>query len=268
MSQLPLRLLPIALYTLSALSLYRGLRRSPRYSPVIPATIATSAAIVHGILVFGAIHTPTGPVIGITDSASLVGFVIAVTAALAMTVADLGLLPGVLFLLAGCLATGTGLVSGFAETPYAQWEVTAHIVLAALAAGWLSMAAVIVLLLAWQQRRLRARVPLGLLSLLPPIETMENALFQAIAGGFAVLTLALLTGFFFVYDLVAQHLVHKMVLALAAWTIFGILLWGRFHYGWRGRKALQFTMVGFISLILAYFGSKFVLETLLGRHWI
>jgi len=260
-------LLPIALYALAALTLHRGLRTSPDHSPRIAATLGAGAAITHGILLFGAIHSPNGTVLGITDSASLVGFVIAVTTVLAMALGRLGVLPAVLFLLAGILATGTGLVSGFAETPYPQWEVTAHIILAALAAGWLSMAAVIVLLLAWQQRRLRARVPLGVLSLLPPIESMETVLFQAIAGGFAVLTLALLTGFFFVHDLAAQHLVHKMVLAVIAWTIFGTLLWGRFRYGWRGRKALQFTLVGFVTLILAYFGSKFVLETLLGRHW-
>ena len=64
-----------------------------------------------------------------------------------------------------------------------------------------------------------------------------------------------------------QHLLHKVTLAVIAWGIFGVLLVGRVRWGWRGRKALQFTTAGFVILALAYFGSKFVLETLLGKHW-
>ena len=125
----------------------------------------------------------------------------------------------------------------------------------------------VVMLLALQDARLRARQPLGALALLPPMETMERTLFRALGGGFVVLTLALVTGLFFVHDLAAQHLVHKVSLAIAAWLIFGVLLWGLWKFGWRGRQALRFTLTGFVVLALAYFGSKFVLENLLGRHW-
>jgi ABC-type uncharacterized transport system permease subunit len=197
----------------------------------------------------------------------MVGWVIAATTVVMLAWRPLGLLAIVLLVMAGVLALGTGLQTGFTEVTPAEWEMRAHIGLAALASGWLSMSAVIVLLLAWQQSRLRARRPLGLLAQLPPVETMENTLFHIIAAGFAVLTLALFTGFFFVYDVLAQHLVHKMVLAVLAWLVFGSLLIGRIRYGWRGSRALQFTLVGFASLALAYFGSKFVLESILGRHW-
>jgi ABC-type uncharacterized transport system permease subunit len=71
----------------------------------------------------------------------------------------------------------------------------------------------------------------------------------------------------FVTNLFEQHLIHKTVLSLAAWVIFGILLMGRYRYGWRGRSAVRLTLTGFATLALAYFGSKFVLETLLGRHY-
>ena len=90
---------------------------------------------------------------------------------------------------------------------------------------------------------------------------------RALGAGFAVLTLVLVTGAFFVHDLLAQHLLHKVTLAIVAWGVFGVLLIGRVRWGWRGRKALQFTTVGFVMLALAYFGSKFVLENLLGKHW-
>ena len=89
----------------------------------------------------------------------------------------------------------------------------------------------------------------------------------ALGAGFAVLTLALFSGFIFVRDLFAQHLIHKTVLSCLAWIVFAILLFGRWRFGWRGRVARTWTLSGFALLGLAYFGSKIVLETILGRHW-
>jgi ABC-type uncharacterized transport system permease subunit len=94
---------------------------------------------------------------------------------------------------------------------------------------------------------------------------MESLLFQMIATGYALLTLALVTGILFLEDIFAQHLVHKTVLSIIAWLVFGILLWGRWRFGWRGRVAIRWTIGGFIFLMLAYFGSKFVLELVLNR---
>ena len=66
-------------------------------------------------------------------------------------------------------------------------------------------------------------------------------------------------------DMFAQHLAHKTVLTLLSFTVWGILLWGRYRWGWRGKQALRWILAGFVVLILAYFGSKFVLEILLDR---
>lgn len=63
----------------------------------------------------------------------------------------------------------------------------------------------------------------------------------------------------------AQHLVHKTVLSTLAWLMFGGLLIGRLRYGWRGKTAIVWTLSGFAVLILAYFGSKIVLELILHR---
>jgi ABC-type uncharacterized transport system permease subunit len=82
-----------------------------------------------------------------------------------------------------------------------------------------------------------------------------------------VLTLSLFSGFIFVRDLFAQHLIHKTVLSCLAWVVFAVLLFGRWRFGWRGRVARTWTLSGFALLGLAYFGSKIVLETILGRHW-
>jgi ABC-type uncharacterized transport system permease subunit len=90
-------------------------------------------------------------------------------------------------------------------------------------------------------------------------------MFRVIAAGFVLLTLTLLSGVLFVDDLFAQHLVHKTVLSIAAWIVFGVLLFGRWRWGWRGRRAVQLTLAGMAILLLAFFGSKFVLEVILHR---
>ena len=100
---------------------------------------------------------------------------------------------------------------------------------------------------------------------MPPLQTMESLLFEMIAAGFVLLTLALMCGFAFLEDMFAQHLVHKTVLSTLAWLVFGGSCSWRFRYGWRGRTAIIWTLSGFVILILAYFGSKAVIELMLQR---
>ena len=57
------------------------------------------------------------------------------------------------------------------------------------------------------------------------------------------------------------------MLSICAWAVLGILLAGRWRFGWRGRTAIRWTFAGYAILMLAYFGSKLVLEVLLDRHW-
>jgi len=94
---------------------------------------------------------------------------------------------------------------------------------------------------------------------------MELLLFQMIGAGMLFLSGSLLSGFFFLEDIFAQHLAHKTILSLLAWVVFGSLLLGRIRYGWRGKKAIRGTIIGFIFLALAYFGSKLALELILQR---
>ena len=75
----------------------------------------------------------------------------------------------------------------------------------------------------------------------------------------------MLTGILFVADLFGQHLIHKTALSIIAWLVFGVLLWGRWRHGWRGRSAVNLTLTGMAILLLAFFGSKFVLEVILHR---
>ncbi|MDH5358742.1 MAG: cytochrome c biogenesis protein CcsA, partial [Gammaproteobacteria bacterium] len=119
--------------------------------------------------------------------------------------------------------------------------------------------------LAIQEQQLRQRHLAGLMRKLPPLQTMETALFQLIGGGFILLTIGLLTGVLFIEDIFAQHLVHKTALSIVAWCVFATLLWGRWQYGWRAKTAIKWTLIGFSFLVLAYLGSKLVLEFLLSH---
>ena len=110
-----------------------------------------------------------------------------------------------------------------------------------------------------------------LFSRLPPLLSLETLLFRQIAVGFLLLSATLASGVVFSEELFGRPLrfdhttAHKMVFALLAWCVFGGLLAGRAAFGWRGRTALRWTFTGFVMLLLAYVGSRFVLEVLLGR---
>jgi ABC-type uncharacterized transport system permease subunit len=141
--------------------------------------------------------------------------------------------------------------------------LTIHILVSMLAYSLFALASVQAILLAIQDHHLRQRHPGGFIRALPPLQTMESLLFEMIAVGFVLLSLALLTGFAFLENMFEQRLAHKTVLSIIAWFVFGTLLWGRYRFGWRGQKALIWTLSGFVVLILAYFGSKVVIELIL-----
>jgi len=146
-----------------------------------------------------------------------------------------------------------------------NWEMSAHIFTSIIAFSLLNIAALQAILLAVQEQQLRTHHPKRLMLALPPLQAMETLLFQMIAFGLFFLTVSLLSGFIFIDDLFAQHLVHKTVLSIFAWFIFSGLLLGRLRYGWRGKTAIQWTLIGFVLLLLAYFGSKLVLELILKK---
>ena len=100
-----------------------------------------------------------------------------------------------------------------------------------------------------------------------PLLTMETLLFHIISAGFVLLTLTLISGMVFSEELFGKpwQFTHKMVFGIASWLVFGVLLGGHYIYGWRGRVAIRWTISGFVFLLLAYVGTKFVLEVLLHR---
>ncbi|KAF1696085.1 cytochrome C assembly family protein [Pseudoxanthomonas koreensis] len=154
---------------------------------------------------------------------------------------------------------------GHAPSPALDWRLQLHAWLALLAYATLAIAALLAGMLWLQERALRRREFHAWLRALPPLTQLETVLFRTITVGFALLTLTLLTGVLFVEDLFSQHLVHKTVLSVLSWLVFGGLLLGRWRYGWRGARAVHWTLTAMALLLLAFFGSKFVLEQVLQR---
>ena len=140
-----------------------------------------------------------------------------------------------------------------------------HLALAMVAYSLFMIALLHATLMAVVERRLHQKG--GFFAGLPPLLTLEQLLFRVIAAAFVFLTLTLATGIVFSETLFGRALRadHKTVFALLSWLTFGLLLAGRVVYGWRGRTALRWTLSGFVLLVFAYVGSRFVLEVLLNR---
>ena len=224
------------------------------------------AVILHALVLYPELVTGQGINLGFFNAASLMALLTVVLLLLTagwQPVESLGV--ALLPITAATLGLAAAYPSQHAITA-SSWQLDAHILFSVLAYSLFVLAAFQAVVLAIQERHLRNRQPGGFIRALPPLQVMEALLFQMISAGFILLSLALLTGFFFLEDIFAQHLVHKTTLSIAGWFIFGILLWGRWRFGWRGRTAIRWTLSGFALLALAYFGSKLVLELILAGN--
>ncbi|AKZ25539.1 MULTISPECIES: cytochrome C assembly family protein [Ralstonia solanacearum species complex] len=161
-------------------------------------------------------------------------------------------------------------ILGYAASPLFKL----HFAIANVAYGLFTLAAFHAILMLAAERRLHTiNRPaesgwLGRwLDLLPPLLTLEKLLFRLIGAGFVLLTLTIASGMLFSEQLFGRafHVDHKTVFAILSWAMFGGILIGRRFYGWRGRVALRWVMAAFATLMLAYVGSRFVLEVILHR---
>ncbi|MFJ9991274.1 inner membrane protein YpjD [Pseudomonas putida] len=222
------------------------------------AVVAQTGALFFQLL------TPLGLSLDFFSAASLIA-----TAVIALTLlACLSIPVENLLVLLFPLGAVTALLAQFAPAgtvPLVNEEpgILAHILLSILAYGLFTIAVVQALLLLLQDHQLKHKHPSGLIRNFPPLQTMESLLFGFLWAGWIFLSLSLISGWLFFENLFAQHLVHKTSLSCLAWIVFSVLLWGRNRLGWRGHKAIRWTLAGFCLLMLAYFGSKLVREFIL-----
>ncbi|MBC7983233.1 MAG: cytochrome c biogenesis protein CcsA [Candidatus Obscuribacterales bacterium] len=262
----------LASYLAAALWLMAGAQpanvATARGRRIAGVVLAVLGLVAHAMALWQGIAAKPGFAWTVTETASAIGLGIAAIATIAVflkpTFAGTS---AVLLILAGVVGAATNEGARTFVTANSGWELNVHIALSVLAYTLLTVGAALAIVLTLLDHRLRRRQPLGALSVFPSVEALESWMFRALGASFAVLSLALFSGFFFVEDLRAQNLSRKAALSLMAWICLGILLIGRWRFGWRGRKALYWTLSSFALLALAYFGSKVVLEWILGRHW-
>lgn len=259
-------LIAIVLYVLASARLVIALRRGQGPRNVTAIALGAIAALLHAGVLYTSVVVPGGLDLGFFNALSLTACAIVVlmlllTAFQPVVNLGLGLFPLAALAVVGNLLFGTGQAGP--TIPVQSGGLDIHVLVSIAAYAVLSLAAMQAILLGVQHRMLHEHHPVAVVHTLPPLYVMESVLFRLILTGFALLTLALASGFVFLDNMFAQHLVHKTVLTIIAWVVFGLLLAGHYAYGWRGPTAVRFTLGGLALLVLGYFGSKLVLELML-----
>ena len=221
----------------------------------------------HGQTLWSVTLVHDGLSLSLGNTASLIGLQLALVALLGGLQPALRGMAGGLLILAAGAAGLTGWDSASTAGEILSWQIQAHVLISLFAYGLLTVGAIVALFALMQEKRLRAGRLSSINQLFSPLETTENMLFGITAAGFLVLLLAVSSGFALFEDLFSQHLVHKTTLSILALVLFGILLAGRQFAGWRGKRAVYLYLWGFVILCLAYFGSRYILEEILGRSW-
>lgn len=258
-------LIALGLYLITAALLARRLADG---GPGVPATLWVApvlAAAMHGATHAMAWSDAGGANLHFFSALSLVGLGMA---ALTLVVGLRGRMAALGVIVFPIAAFTLALYAwiGRQDPQPLDWRLQLHAWCALLAYATLALASVLAILLWIQERALRRRRLHGWLRALPPLVELETLVFRTITVGFVLLTATLLTGVLFVEDLLAQHLAHKTLLSALSWLTFGALLLGRWRYGWRGAKAVRWTLAAMALLVLAFFGSNLVLELVLQRR--
>jgi len=257
----------VAALAAAAAYAFSALRAAQARDGGIALPALAAALLLHGGVLVASVQAVGGR-IGLSQALSLLTWQSALLLALLSSVATLRPLRTAIYPLA---AVGVLLAALWPSHPGGaapqDWRIALHAALSIFAAGLLTLAAAQAVALDLLDRLLHKPEQLARVLRMPPMQASEDWLFQLIGAGFFVLSLALLSGLIFIDDLFAQHLVHKTVLSIFAWLIFAALLLGRRRWGWRGKRAVRWALSGYAALLMAYFGSKLVLEGILGRHW-
>jgi ABC-type uncharacterized transport system permease subunit len=223
---------------------------------------------LHSVLLARSIFAPDGLYLGVGNAVSAILWLTVLIYWLGNFFYRLDGLQSLVLPLAAAAALLPGLVPSLRPLPNTElMAFKIHLLIAMLAYSLFTIASLHVALMALLERRLHdGNLPRALQGL-PPLLAMETLLFRIIWAGFILLTLTLASGVVYSEELFgrAARFNHKTVFGVLSWVIFAALLGGRHVYGWRGRVAVRWTLTGFLMLVLAYVGSKFVLEVILGR---
>ncbi|OOR88782.1 cytochrome C assembly protein [Moraxella caviae] len=242
-------------------------KKTPIKRPVLLGMLICGA-ILHGFLIVPQIITLHGLNFNIYNTLSLISLfflVFFIIFSLYRPILSLGVLAAPTALI-GVSIGYFGDVFGKAHyQPLTELStlLQVHILLSFAAYCVLLMAAVQAIILRLQIRELKHKtIHRFWVSKLPSLQSMESLLFDMILLGFVILSIALGLGLLATYDVVAQHVAHKLLFSALSWVVFGVFIAGHYLAGWRGKRAANFAIYGFILLAIGFVGSKFVLEFL------
>ena len=144
--------------------------------------------------------------------------------------------------------------------PITNNNLKLHIISSIASYGFLGLAAIQAILLRYQEKKLKYVKESYFITMLPPIEKMEEVMFELIILGFILLTLSLLSGAPFVLSGTDQGLIQKILFSVIAWITYSFLIYKRFSSGVRGKRATNLTLSGMAFLFIAYLGTKLFFE--------
>ena len=266
------------LYALTALVSWwpAGAVASPATTPTPSTTgrgaivraVLTLALIAHGVALGHSLFGGEGLNIGFSHAVSLIIWLVMLAYTLIgfdnqlLKLVALYLTP-----IAALVAMLPMLLPSLRIVNYASAAFKLHFVVAILAYALYTVATLHALLMLFLEKHLHEGNLPPILQGLPPLLRLEKLLFQLLSVAFLLLTATLVTGVFFSEVLFGKpfQVSYKTVFAAFSWVIFGGLLFGHWKFGWRGKLAMRWTLIGFVLLLLSYVGSKFVLEIILQR---
>ncbi len=250
------------LYCLSAFLIFKqlGATGNRRWHALAPAIVAV---LLQAIALNRLIIQPQSLNLGFFPALALIAWLISIQILLSSVFRRIESLGIFVFPLSGLASVVASLHLSDRLIATGDSAIQGHIMISVIAYSLITLGACQAGLLAYQDHSIRQHQPGGFIRFLPSLHDMETLLFQFLGFGFVCLSASLLSGFVYLEDIFAQQLVHKTVLSIVAWVILGVLLFGRLRFGWRGKKAIRWTLSAFVFLMLAFFGSKLVLEFIL-----
>jgi len=232
--------------------------------------------LIHGVALHDSVFTPQGFVFGFAQDLSLIAWVGLAFYWFQSWFLPISSLRWLSLFFAMIFAALPALFPGVLISPKAVSDpwFKGHFIVATISVGLLSLAAMHAMLMSLQDRALHRQLAIipnsraaHWLEELPPLMTMESLLFNLLYVGFGLLSLTVFSGLLFSQALFGKPLVfdHKTIFALLSWCLFAGLLVARWRVGLRGRAALRWVLSAYTALLLAYVGSRFVVEVILQR---
>jgi ABC-type uncharacterized transport system permease subunit len=270
--------LPSALYL--ALLLILSLRPKEGAESSLSTALIQGAIfgilVIHGVQLHDSVFTPEGFVFGFAQDLSLIAWVGLAFYWFQSWFLPISSLRWMALVFALVCSLLPALFPGTLISPKAVSDpwFKGHFVVATVSVGLLSLAAMHAMLMSIQDRALHRQLAIvpnsraaHWLEDLPPLMTMESLLFNLLYVGFALLSLTVFSGLLFSQTLFGKPLVfdHKTIFALVSWFLFAGLLIARWRVGLRGRSAIRWVLSAYTALLLAYVGSRFVVEVILQR---